>query len=595
MQLPKPLLSNQVTGVDFLINPEPKLLNMPHKYLAHAPGLGKTVTIIVAARKINAQSGLIICPSKVKDSEASGWAYRMVEWGLCNREDIGVVTSQLITEEWKRPFIIMSWNMAIKPIPLAYFRERRFDFIEFDESRALASLDSQTSQKILSHKFGRPLIFSGRHKWFTDGTPMSNCPIELFPVSRVCAEPLLGIYKDYNMFGNEFCLRENEETGEADYRGAQNLDKLGKMLSPFMHVVALRDACDMPPLTYRDIFIDVGAMEVDETNANTPTIRKAIGIQKIPYALKIIREILAKDQEKLLVFTYTREVNIQLANALGGIQIIGGMTDDQRERAKARFINGTGESDRILVAQLGAGGDAIDGLQYVCRRAFKVEMGWSTASNNQPVGRIERIGQPREMEVFRLIALNTKDEAVLGTHNRKSRWVKTLFNATNEERNNEPLAREKDERTMIEEKLDRLIELGERQVELLEALTSAEPAGEENPKDAKSAGGAAAGNAKLGTGKDATATSNADKGKGDGVTLEDLRAGMKELEDATDSKIASGLIKEVFSTVCKTKKGETAPKSDKLTAAQRSAALNLLQIEIGKVTANAGEGGVEDM
>jgi hypothetical protein len=89
--------------VDWLLSRQAET-GVPHGYVAHDPGLGKTITAIAFLKEYKAKSALIICPPKIKDTNLGSWAYRMVEWGLCSRDEIGIIQSQMFSQEWNRPY-----------------------------------------------------------------------------------------------------------------------------------------------------------------------------------------------------------------------------------------------------------------------------------------------------------------------------------------------------------------------------------------------------------------------------------------------------------------------------------------------------------
>lgn len=514
----------QTETIEWLCNRE-RETGVPHAYLAHDVGTGKTVTTIGFLNEYGAKSALIVCPPKIKDQNLGSWANRMVEWGLCNANQIGVIRDQLYNVQWNRPFTIIGWQMACKSIPLAYLREKCFDVVILDEARALKALTSQTSQKILSGKHGKPLIASGRYKLLLDGTPMPNRPIELFPPAKVLAENLLGRFKDYHAFGQYFCVNEGESPDDG-YNGANHINELGVMLQPFLNRLAIEDIIDLPPITFNDVYIDIGACELDETNTPEATLRHYIGMKKLPFAVEFLKEKLAYDQRKLLIYTHHRDVNKELTRELKGISILGGMNDYEREAALKLFEYAP--SDVPLIASIRAMGDATDGIQRYCSDVVKVEMDWSAGQNNQAVGRIKRDGQESPMNVWRLIAIGTRDEAVLGVHHQKNRRIRNLFSSNTNKGSN---------------MFEKFLELMERLVAAVEAMSGVES----EPVEATgkpNKGGRPSKDAKPAT--DASAV-NAETGTKSTMTLEDARKRQTELAKVMDDeKAAVALVRGIL-------------------------------------------------
>lgn len=417
----------QLDAVKFAVE-APQRIGVPHVYFAHSPGTGKTKTTVEFLKAINAKSALIVHPAKMRADRA--WETELVDEGFCNENQIGTIQGQMLTDEWKRPFVTVSWQTALRPIPLAWLRERKFEVVIFDEARAFKALTSHTSIKFLKTTHGKPLAASGHWKLCLDGTPMPNRVIELFPPARVFAGHLLGKYRQYHLFGQHFCspefpkLDKNGVEVPEDYSGSSNVEELAKILKPWMHQLLLRDVKELPPIVFEDTYIDIGTMEENETNTPLPALRRLIGIKKVPFAIEFIKNSIANDPRRVVVYTHHRDVNQLICEGVDGIQLIGGMTDRERNYALHQFKTNADNKPLVMTS---AGGDAVNGLQHVSSSIIKVEMDWSAGFNNQIVGRIERADQEHSMLVERLIAVDTKDQAVLGTHRKKNRDIDKLF------------------------------------------------------------------------------------------------------------------------------------------------------------------------
>lgn len=569
---------HQLDAIRFAVTREQSILGMPHAYIAHDVGTGKTITAIGILKEIDARSALIICPPKIKDQNIGSWAHRMVEWGLCEPEQIGVIRSQTFDSvEWCKPYILCGWQMACKTVPLTYLREKQFDACVLDEARALKSLTSDTSRKILGSGRGNPLIASGRFKFLLDGTPVPNRPIELFPPAKVLAEPLLGRFKDYHAFSQYFCVNPGANPDDG-YTGANHMDELGEILSEFMHRVSIDDVCDLPGISFEDVFIDIGGMEEDKTNTVEAKLRRLVGMQKVPFAVEFIKEklkSLAYDHRKLLVFTHHRDVNKELCNRLNGISIIGGMNDTDRENAITRFKHGP--QDIPLIASLRAFGDATDGIQGYCADIVQVEVDWSNGQNNQGYGRVKRDGQTRFMNVSRLIALGTRDEDVLGSHNAKGRKIAKLFGSITT----------KGKASMFEE----FMSLFGRLVVAVEAIAGSEGAAAETPKSDAKPG-------KPPAGKPAAAAASAAKSGGKVWSLDDARARNTKLGKVMEDETAAvTIIRECLKTLkIAPIKGEAHPKTSQLPPDKIENYCELMDKEIERIEseAAASAGSVND-
>src|SRR3990172_8070731 len=122
-------------------------------------------------------------------------------------------------------------------------------------------------------------------------------------------------------------------------------------------------------------------------------------------------KLLRASREKTLVFTKYRETLDHLAASLEreGIQHIvyhGGMSAAAKDEAIARFER---EGQVLLCTE--AAGEGRN-LQF-CNTMVNYDLPWNPMRSEQRVGRIHRIGQPREVYIFNLSAEGTVEDYIL--------------------------------------------------------------------------------------------------------------------------------------------------------------------------------------
>ena len=92
-------------------------------------------------------------------------------------------------------------------------------------------------------------------------------------------------------------------------------------------------------------------------------------------------------------------------------RIVGDVSPEGRDRAVEQFIRG---DIRVMLCTVGAGGEAIDGLQ-VTNVAIFLQRPWSRQLSTQAEGRIHRLGQEGTPLFIDLVTTGTVEEAVLDT------------------------------------------------------------------------------------------------------------------------------------------------------------------------------------
>jgi SNF2 family DNA or RNA helicase len=128
-------------------------------------------------------------------------------------------------------------------------------------------------------------------------------------------------------------------------------------------------------------------------------------------------DVIRREDEKLVIFTEHKDTLDNLSERLTAkgysvATIHGGMNVDARVQAQRDFR----KRAKIMVAT-DAAGEGIN-LQF-CRYLINWDIPWNPNRLEQRMGRIHRYGQPHEAHVLNLVAVNTREGAVLQTVLRK--------------------------------------------------------------------------------------------------------------------------------------------------------------------------------
>jgi superfamily II DNA or RNA helicase len=127
---------------------------------------------------------------------------------------------------------------------------------------------------------------------------------------------------------------------------------------------------------------------------------------------KALDELLRRNpDEKKMVFVHHRETLHRLADLMARehipcAQFEGGMTGPEKDRAVERF-----RDEVPLLISTESGGEGRN-LQF-CNTMINFDLPWNPMTIEQRIGRIHRIGQPREVFVFNLAVRGTLEDQVL--------------------------------------------------------------------------------------------------------------------------------------------------------------------------------------
>jgi hypothetical protein len=128
--------------------------------------------------------------------------------------------------------------------------------------------------------------------------------------------------------------------------------------------------------------------------------------------LRVLRRVVRRIREPLIIFTEYRDTLDAIGNAIGGMRpmatLHGGQTPHERRDSLNAFRSGS--ADLLLATD--AGSEGLN-LQDCCRLVINLELPWSPIRLEQRIGRVDRIGQKRTVHAINLLADGTAERTVL--------------------------------------------------------------------------------------------------------------------------------------------------------------------------------------
>jgi len=132
----------------------------------------------------------------------------------------------------------------------------------------------------------------------------------------------------------------------------------------------------------------------------------------------IIRRLLRRTREQVLVFSEYRDVALLVAAALADVCAVaplhGGLSSRERRDAVRAFNSG---QVRVLVAT-DAAGEGLN-LQARCRLVVNVELPWTPRRLEQRIGRVDRLGQRRRVHALHLAHRGSYEGTVIARLERR--------------------------------------------------------------------------------------------------------------------------------------------------------------------------------
>lgn len=438
---------HQQTGIRWI-------LTRKRSYLAHAPGAGKTVQVILAGLWSGSSRLLFIVPPFLTvnwEREIEFFSPWLGEYG-----DITVIprSDKKETVDWGAKFIICPDSMLSREWVQEGIQKIGFDFIAVDEAsrfkeafseRSLAFYGGRRTEKGKKEIFYPGIFQNARHVTFMDGSPMPNRPMELWAPTYALSPSTIDCMGQDD-FGYRYCGAKPNARGIWEYKFSSNEHELKeKLQSNFMHVVTEYQLnhtkrkrsilfMDRDPRTNSMVSWErkhlKGLTSLTEKNSqgDLARYRQQLGASKVPWIAEYTKYRLEEKNESILLFVWHREVAEKLYQYFAQIHqaiglVIGGTPASEREILFKQFQAG---KTKLLILNIGAGGRGHN-LQRADRIIFG-EWSWSDETNKQCEHRAARRGNEKSHVLSEYLCVpNSIDEITLRSNFTKEERVKKVI------------------------------------------------------------------------------------------------------------------------------------------------------------------------
>jgi len=431
LQVKADLRDYQETGV--------KWLSMLDKYgfggiLADDMGLGKTLQTIsfLSSRIDDSKKVLILAPSSLIynwSDEFAKFAPHLdvaVVYGLKNVRD------ELIAEEHQ----ITITSYASFRQDVEEYKDNHFQYLILDEAQVMKNDQTKIAQYLRD--------FEVEHTYALSGTPIENNLGELWSIFQIVMPGLLPSKKEFLKLPAEkvaryikpFVMRRKKEdvlqelpdlievayrNELADSQKTIYLALLKQMQDRIIHatedeinrskieilsgLMRLRQICDTPKLFMEDYEGESGKLE----------------------SLRELLEQIQDGNRRVLIFSQFRGMLDIIESELDKLgmesfKITGSTPAKERQDMTTAFNNGQ-RSAFLISLKAGGVGLNLTGADTV----ILVDLWWNPAVEAQAIGRAHRIGQERNVEVYRMITRGTIEEKIQELQESKRNLVSTIL------------------------------------------------------------------------------------------------------------------------------------------------------------------------
>jgi len=410
----------QKDGVGFLVHANGEAI------LADEMGLGKTVQVLAYVDFIKPFPVLLVVPAGLKIN----WLNE-IEDKLNYKLNVHIINGMKPYEiPYESDVVIINYSLLKKwEKTLNNFH---FKLVVADEAHAIKNRD--TTWSIIFKR----IAWGCKHKILVTGTPIENSPIDIYNFIDILHRGRFNFW----YFAKRYCKAFEDERYGWNFKGSDNEEELGKILrSEFMIRRLKKDVeKDLPPKQIVNLKISIdNRKEYDEISNDFlvwfkensgRTLNKRQMKAEAMMRLSILRQIVAEgkmsfvfnwvdnfllEKNKLVVFCVHKEIIRLFKEHYGDkVRIIqGGMTTETKQGVIDIFQKGNLEI--ILGNSSMESGHTLTASDTV----LNIELPWNPQKLNQRIDRCHRIGQTRHVWAYNLIAINTCDEYMLATNERK--------------------------------------------------------------------------------------------------------------------------------------------------------------------------------
>jgi SWI/SNF-related matrix-associated actin-dependent regulator 1 of chromatin subfamily A len=396
--------------------------------LADEMGLGKTAQAlfwIKNQRKEEPGTVCVVCPASVKYH----WKWEASRFGIQAQVLEGKLSHDLTGD-----FFILNYDILSDWLPV--LRAKDLKYVVLDEAHYCKNLSAKRTRAVFQLVQRVPYVLA------LTGTPLTNRPIELWPVLKAVRPDL---FPSRTKFAWRYCKPRWTPWGWS-YDGSANLDELHRILfSTCMIRRTKKDVLsELPSKSRKVVFTELPDMEtyyqaqrnflqwlasLDPERARRAA--RAQALAKVGYLMRLVAELKlpwvkqwisdfleSNPDEKLVCFTSHTFVVDALKERFKSkcVVIDGRVRGDIRHETVRRF-----NSDprvRLLIGQWVAAGVGIN--LAASHYAVALDLPWTPGDLVQAEDRIHRIGQSRDCYVFYLIAKGTIEEKQIKLLRRKA-------------------------------------------------------------------------------------------------------------------------------------------------------------------------------
>ena len=371
------------------------ILHQGNVLLGDEMGLGKTIQAIatmVSLRNTGATHFAVVCPASV----LTNWCREIINHSKLKPTEIHGRNRKKAFQSW-----LETGGVAVTTYETVgnfeFDKDFMFDLLVVDEAHYIKNpLAKRTINTI---KFGE----HAKRKLFMTGTALENKVDEMVNLVRILNPKIAEQIQGMSYMSSAPAFRE--KVAPVYYRR-----KREDVLTELPELIESKEWCNMSKYeeeSYENTVLTGSYPEIRRLSWNLENIEESSKANR----LKEIIEEAKNENRKVIVFSFFLKTIDVISKLLGdrcvGI-INGSITPEKRQEIIDEFDKAKDGS--VLLAQITSGGTGLNiqsaSVVVICEPQFKPSI------ENQAISRAYRMGQIRNVLVYRLLCVNTIDEKI---------------------------------------------------------------------------------------------------------------------------------------------------------------------------------------
>lgn len=383
------LRSYQTLGVKYILHQRSVLLG-------DEMGLGKTVQAIatmVSLKNIGENYFMVVCPASV----LTNWCREISKHSSLNVFKVHGVDKLNILEDWKKYSGVAVTTYETTSI-FKLDNKFKISLLIVDEAHYIKNKKTKRATNIIR------LSKNADRLLFMTGTPIENNVDEMISLISILNYKLAKELE--NMKSLRFAPEFREKISSIYYR--RRREDVLKELPDLIESLEWCEMTDEEELVYENSILDGNYSYARRVSWNIENLETS---SKANRMLEIINEA-AEDKRKVIIFSFFLDTIQKIKTLLGDKcvePIQGSVSPERRQKIIDEFNNSP--NGTVLLCQIQSGGTGLNiqsaSVVIICEPQFKPSI------EKQAISRAYRMGQTRNVFVYRLLCENTIDEKIL--------------------------------------------------------------------------------------------------------------------------------------------------------------------------------------